>query len=1175
MPAIPRIMLSLVAALCVAVLGLLLSTQLTAAAASSVPPSAQPSDFVSTWDTTKTSSGSSLANQIRLPLSGEGPYDFTVDWGDGSVSRITRSTQPETTHTYASSGVYTLAVSGTIRGWRFAGSGDRLKIQNISQWGDLRLGDQGDYFRGASSLTADAQDSLNLIGTSNLSGMFRDASSFNGDVSGWDTSNVTDMYAMFSRASSFNGDVSGWDTSNVRSMMSMFEFAVSFNQDLSSWDTSRLRNASAMFTHAHSFEMDVSTWDTSSVTDMAGMFWGASRFDQDLSGWNTSNVTRMPFMFSGAELFNQPLDSWDTAAVTDMSYMFRGASRFDQDLSGWNTSNVTRMSQMFQEATTFSHDVGTWNTENVTDMSGMFAGASSFNQDLGSWDVGRVTDLTNMLSGTALDVGNYDNLLIGWNRLPSLQYGVTLGAEPIRYGAARAARQSLISNHGWTIRDGGSVPAPSAPQDVLVQRADRSAVVSWLPPEDDGGFPIRNYAVTTVPGDASCTTDGSGRTCTVTGLTNGTEYTVNVTATNVVGTSDPTTGVVTPGTHPSSAMNVTATRNNRALSVRWQRPADDGGLGVDGYRATASPGGEQCETGGTAACEITGLTNGHEYTVSVEAFNLAGTSPPSEPSAPLAPGTAPLAPRDIVAVGADRSAVVSWSPPEDDGGFPIRNYAVTTVPGNASCATDGSGRTCTVTGLSNGTDYTVSVTATNVVGTSSRSETATTPRTTPGAPNGLQAEPGNRSVILSWEAPDDDGGMQVDGYEYKLDNQDWTDLGTRSPATLDGLINGREYTLRVRATNPLGPGAPSDSVAATPATTPGAPLDPQVVVGFRQATVSWTAPADDGGIPVTGYRVFADPSGKTCTTEGDVSCTVTGLTDNRTYRFTVLAVNAVGDGSASPPSSTVTLGGDEATARLSQPTEKVLTGMQVTFDASRSDSLSGGTSFEWRVDGSGFTPGGPTLQHTWDTRGSKIVTVRVTGDGGTPSTATAQVEVFPTSVREQGVSVNNGADATNTRDVVLTLGWPTGATHAWISNDGGFATSTRIDVEHQITWRLDNSMTGVHTKVVYVRFIGPGLDTSHTVFDDIILDTTAPTVVTVTAKQTGKKRVALRVSAKDKLTGVTQLRVNTRKKAAGAVTRTYKKKVNARITPSRNKRVFVQVRDGAGNWTPWQTVKTR
>ena len=68
-----------------------------------------------------------------------------------------------------------------------------------------------------------------------MSSMFYDASSFNGDISRWDTSKVEDMRSMFDGASSFNGDISRWDTSKVVDMTSMFWGASSFNGDISGW----------------------------------------------------------------------------------------------------------------------------------------------------------------------------------------------------------------------------------------------------------------------------------------------------------------------------------------------------------------------------------------------------------------------------------------------------------------------------------------------------------------------------------------------------------------------------------------------------------------------------------------------------------------------------------------------------------------------------------------------------------------------------------------------------------------------------------------------------------------------------------------------------------------------------------------------------------------------------
>ena len=103
--------------------------------------------------------------------------------------------------------------------------------------------------------------------------MFRNATSFNGDVSRWDVSNVTTMYAMFYGASSFNGEVSQWVVSNVTSMWAMFENAISFNGDVSGWNVSNVRYMESMFRDATSFIGDVSGWnihpncDTTSYLD--------------------------------------------------------------------------------------------------------------------------------------------------------------------------------------------------------------------------------------------------------------------------------------------------------------------------------------------------------------------------------------------------------------------------------------------------------------------------------------------------------------------------------------------------------------------------------------------------------------------------------------------------------------------------------------------------------------------------------------------------------------------------------------------------------------------------------------------------------------------------------------------------------------------------------------------
>ena len=131
------------------------------------------SAFVSVWDTTKVSTGSSFSNQIMLPLYEEGEYDFTVNWGDGTTERITAYNQREVTHEYATSGIYGITVKGKIRGFRFNNTGDRLKLLQINRWGNLWLGNLGWSFYGCENLRLNnTLDTPDFTGMDSLRAMF-------------------------------------------------------------------------------------------------------------------------------------------------------------------------------------------------------------------------------------------------------------------------------------------------------------------------------------------------------------------------------------------------------------------------------------------------------------------------------------------------------------------------------------------------------------------------------------------------------------------------------------------------------------------------------------------------------------------------------------------------------------------------------------------------------------------------------------------------------------------------------------------------------------------------------------------------------------------------------------------------------------------------------------------
>jgi len=91
---------------------------------------------------------------------------------------------------------------------------------------------------------------------------------------------------------------------------------------ISGWDTSEVTDMSSLFSGAESFNQPLDNWDVSNVTDMDSMFFEASAFNQPLDNWDVSNVTNMEWMFSGAKSFNQLLEKWDISNLRYLEEIF-------------------------------------------------------------------------------------------------------------------------------------------------------------------------------------------------------------------------------------------------------------------------------------------------------------------------------------------------------------------------------------------------------------------------------------------------------------------------------------------------------------------------------------------------------------------------------------------------------------------------------------------------------------------------------------------------------------------------------------------------------------------------------------------------------------------------------------------------------------------------------------
>jgi putative cell wall-binding protein len=448
--------------------------------------------------------------------------------------------------------------------------------------------------------------------------------------------------------------------------------------------------------------------------------------------------------------------------------------------------------------------------------------------------------------------------------------------------------------------------APQVPRSVAATPGNAQLTVTWTAPASDGGTPVRGYTVTTTPGGNTLEVGPNVRSATVTGLANGTSYTVAVRAVNSVGSSPTGSAQATPRTVPGKPASATASPGNAQATVSWTAPASDGGSPVTGYTVTANPGGKTVAASASArTATITGLTNGAAYTFTVTATNAAGTGPgvTTNQVTPQAPATAPSVPLNVTASAGAGHATAIWAAPASDGGTPVTGYTVTASPGGKSLTVGGSARSATITGLTNGTTYTLSVVAKNAVGTSpSGVSNPVTPRsvvTVPDAPRSVTASPGNAQATVSWTAPASDGGTPVTGYTVTASpgGKSVTVGGSARSATITGLTNGASYTFAVKAVNAAGSSPAATSTPVTPRTVPSAPTTVAGAPGNARATVTWSAPASNGGAAITGYRVTANPGGKVVQADAaSRSAVVTGLTNGTKYTFTVAAVNAAGTG---------------------------------------------------------------------------------------------------------------------------------------------------------------------------------------------------------------------------------------------------------------------------------------
>jgi len=276
------------------------------------------------------------------------------------------------------------------------------------------------------------------------------------------------------------------------------------------------------------------------------------------------------------------------------------------------------------------------------------------------------------------------------------------------------------------------------------------------------------------------------------------------------------------------------------------------------------------------------------------------------------------------------SVSISWSPPQNNGGSPLTGYEIDyrVVP-NTSYSTlatlNNVTTTYTHTNLVTGKTYIYRVSAMNIIGTGNPSpEVLATPTSSSAPPKNIAPNPpqnlvasvySSTQINLSWGAPQSNGGPAVSGYkiDFSLDSGNFTNLIANSGSSFTayshtGLQVGHTYTYRVFAINSIGTGNSSNTATTTLTqvlTVPGSPTLSATAASATSVSLAWTAPANNGGSAITGYKIeYANATSPYTVLVSNTGNSQTGyihsgLVTGTMYSYRVTAINSIGAGNPS------------------------------------------------------------------------------------------------------------------------------------------------------------------------------------------------------------------------------------------------------------------------------------
>ncbi|MCX6212886.1 fibronectin type III domain-containing protein, partial [Spirosoma sp.] len=605
------------------------------------------------------------------------------------------------------------------------------------------------------------------------------------------------------------------------------------------------------------------------------------------------------------------------------------------------------------------------------------ASISSNTSILLSW--GASTNATSYTLESATNSGFTENLTM-LSVLSGTSYTATgLTAGITYYFRIKASGGSNTSPSGYgTVSATISTVQPtlSAPTNIVASVISSSAInVSWTTSPNATSYSVRYATNSSMTSATIITTSNNG--IDLTGLTPGTSYFIDVSASAAGFTQSAASNIVTATTSApvptlATPTNIVASATSEsAITVSWTGTLNATGYSVR-YALTSDMTSATTVTTAINSVTLTGLTPVTTYFIDVSAMASGFTPSAASPTVAAttgAPTPTLTAPTNVAASPASPSTInVSWTASPNATGYSVR-YATNSNMTSATTVSS-SNNSITLTELAPATTYFINVSASAsgyISSDASAVVTATTGQTpvTLAAPTNVVASPQSTSTIaVSWTASANATSYSV---RYAI-NSSMTSATTVTTTTTSTILTGLKpstfYFIDVSA---MASGFTSSAPATTTAGTPDAAVTlaaPTNVVASPQSTsaitVSWTGSASATGYSVR-YATNSSMTSATTVTTTATNTTLTGLKSSTSY-FIDVSATAPGFTASVPTSATART--NDAPVTLPTPTNVVASAQSTSTIAVSWTGSTSATSYSVRYATSSSMTSATTITTT-------------------------------------------------------------------------------------------------------------------------------------------------------------------------------------------------------------------